>query len=280
MIAIFLLCFFVLPPNFFYSLIFIISLFLIYELATLLDPYWKSLNFKNSKIIFHSFAVFSLILVFSSHYFSYHNLHFLISIGIFSWFIFIPFLLLQNKSSNESFKSISVFFFRNNIRLAPYFDITNFLSLFLIIPLTASLVYLFAADKMYLLFVLIIIWIADIGAYFSGRTFGKIKIAKEISPGKTLEGVLGAIILNILFMIIIGFYFSEFNYINGIIFSVVITILSVMGDLFESWLKRGANVKDSSNFIPGHGGFMDRLDSLFPTIPVCAILYNYISFTL
>ena len=147
-----------------------------------------------------------------------------------------------------------------------------FFPIFIILPLTCSFLYLFEDDKHYLFFVLLIIWLADTGAYITGKLFGRIKIAKNISPGKTLEGVIGAIVINIIFMLLVGLNFSEFNIINGIVFGLMITLLSIYGDLFISWIKRSAGVKDTGNLIPGHGGFLDRLDSLLLALPFAALI--------
>ena len=147
-----------------------------------------------------------------------------------------------------------------------------FFPIFIILPLTCSFLYLFADDKHYLFFVLLIIWLADTGAYITGKRFGRIKIAKNISPGKTLEGVIGAIVINIIFMLVVGLNFSEFNIINGIVFGLMITLLSIYGDLFISWIKRSAGVKDTGNLIPGHGGFLDRVDSLLLALPFAALI--------
>ena len=142
----------------------------------------------------------------------------------------------------------------------------------IILPLTCSFLYLFAYNKHYLFFVLLIIWLADTGAYITGKRFGKTKIAKNISPGKTLEGVIGAMVINVIFMQVIGLIFSEFNIIGGILFGFIVTLLSIYGDLFISWIKRSAGVKDTGNLIPGHGGFLDRVDSLLLALPFAALI--------
>ena len=142
----------------------------------------------------------------------------------------------------------------------------------IILPLTCSFLYLFAYNKHYLFFVLLIIWLADTSAYITGKRFGKIKIAENISPGKTLEGVIGAMVINVIFMLVIGLNFSEFNIIGGILFGFIITLLSIYGDLFISWIKRGAGVKDTGNIIPGHGGFLDRVDSFLLALPFAALI--------
>lgn len=123
---------------------------------------------------------------------------------------------------------------------------------------------------------LLIIWIADSGAYFTGRLFGKHALLKEVSPKKTWEGLLGGIILCLLFGTVVyllkdDFYFLNwikgFNYIAWTFFVIGTMIYSVIGDLFESLIKRIGGVKDSGTWLPGHGGILDRLDSLIAAAP-------------
>lgn len=121
-----------------------------------------------------------------------------------------------------------------------------------------------------LLYLLSLVWVADIGAYFSGRNFGKRKLAPGISPGKTWEGVAGGIILNLGWMLIV------FQLSNGwdialwqfLLIGLATSIISVVGDLYESILKREALVKDSGKLLPGHGGVLDRIDSVIAATPV------------
>lgn len=113
------------------------------------------------------------------------------------------------------------------------------------------------------------VWCADIGAYFAGRKFGKTKLAPTISPGKTIEGVIGGLVLVSLVSVpFLVFYLSmPFTLALALWLVIqVVALVSVAGDLFESKLKRAAGLKDSSNILPGHGGILDRLDSLFPAL--------------
>ena len=121
-----------------------------------------------------------------------------------------------------------------------------------------------------LLYLLTLVWIADIGAYFSGKRFGKTKLAPGISPGKTWEGVAGGLLANLLWILII-YYFSRgwgMDLSWFVITGIATSAISVVGDLFESILKREAGAKDSSHLLPGHGGVLDRIDSVIAASPV------------
>ncbi|MGB4857187.1 MAG: phosphatidate cytidylyltransferase [Candidatus Dechloromonas phosphoritropha] len=126
-----------------------------------------------------------------------------------------------------------------------------------------------------LLAVLAVVWMADVAAYFSGRAFGKRKLAPSISPGKTWEGAIGAAVGVVLYGIAlrIGFAFTPVSLPLWVICLLGVTAVSVVGDLFESMLKRQAGIKDISNVLPGHGGVLDRIDSLTSTLPVVAFLW-------
>jgi len=122
----------------------------------------------------------------------------------------------------------------------------------------------------WLLFLLFLIWSADIGAYFSGKAFGKLKLAPKVSPGKSIEGVLGGILLAILTTIMIDYLgFVKFdNLFSYIVLTILVVLISIIGDLFESLFKRVSGVKDSGNLLPGHGGILDRIDSLTAAAPL------------
>ncbi len=124
-----------------------------------------------------------------------------------------------------------------------------------------------------LLFVLILIWGADSSAYFVGKKWGKTKLAPLVSPGKSLEGVCGALLATILIAIVAVFMsHSPIEImISAIILSIVTVLFSILGDLFESMLKRQAGLKDSGSILPGHGGILDRIDSLTAALPIYAL---------
>lgn len=152
-----------------------------------------------------------------------------------------------------------------------------------------ALVFVKHLGNIYLIFVALTIIFADTGAYFSGKAFGKHKLAPSVSPGKTWEGLLGALILNAVFAVIFANFFgSEMiftqesflaNSIIWILIAWVISVMSVIGDLFESMIKRISGVKDSSNILPGHGGILDRLDGFtaaLPTFVICVYLFKHL----
>ena len=122
------------------------------------------------------------------------------------------------------------------------------------------------------LFALVLVWAADTFAYFAGSRFGRVKLAPRISPGKTIEGAWGALIGGALVAVAGGWLLGQRDLVLVLLVGIgVLTIVfSIVGDLFESLLKRQANVKDSGTLFPGHGGLLDRLDSVFAAMPVFA----------
>ena len=125
-------------------------------------------------------------------------------------------------------------------------------------------------DHLWLLTALAVVWAADSGAYFAGRTFGKHKLAPRVSPNKTIEGVLGGLVAGL--AVAVGFGWMDGiqpAQIGWLLLVAAVTVLaSVLGDLFESLLKRHAGAKDSGNVIPGHGGVLDRIDGVLAALPV------------
>ncbi|MFW0755632.1 phosphatidate cytidylyltransferase [Pseudomonas sp. H11T01] len=122
--------------------------------------------------------------------------------------------------------------------------------------------------------VMLLVWGADVGAYFSGRAFGKRKLAPQVSPGKSWEGVYGGLLLSLLITAVVGLVrgWSGAQMMLGLIGASIVVLISVVGDLTESMFKRQSGIKDSSNLLPGHGGVLDRIDSLTAAIPVFAVL--------
>ncbi|WP_312549660.1 phosphatidate cytidylyltransferase [Massilia sp.] len=149
----------------------------------------------------------------------------------------------------------------------------------------AAIVVLYAYSPLYLLSVMAIVWAADIFAYFSGKAFGKRKLAPSISPGKSWEGAIGGgIAVLVIATLVIAFggqalantfpvrVQASLGWAATYAILVLIVAASVVGDLFESQLKRRAGMKDSSNLLPGHGGVLDRIDALVPVLPLAALI--------
>jgi len=130
----------------------------------------------------------------------------------------------------------------------------------------------------WLFYALSLVWVADIGAYFSGKKFGKNKLAPAISPGKTKEGLIGAVIATSIYTLIASYYFDLGTERAAllVLLSIILTIISVSGDLYISFLKREAGLKDSGNILPGHGGILDRIDSVLAAMPVFLIGFNWL----
>lgn len=131
-----------------------------------------------------------------------------------------------------------------------------------------------------LLLLLLIVWGADTGAYFAGRAFGKHLLAKRVSPKKTIEGLIGGIIFAFVLATLFAVYRLEFLLDNlpGLAVLISVTVLfSVYGDLFESMIKRYQGVKDSGTLLPGHGGLLDRFDSLLAAAPVFAAPFMWLA---
>ncbi len=122
-------------------------------------------------------------------------------------------------------------------------------------------------------FLLLVVWLGDAGAYYVGKKFGKRKLSPQISPKKTVEGAIGGLLTSVVTAIVIHFtFFEDFPLLHAIIAGALLSVSGMIGDLAESMWKRSANVKDSGTLLPGHGGFLDRFDSIFFTAP---ILYTY-----
>lgn len=152
-----------------------------------------------------------------------------------------------------------------------------FVGLLVILPTWLALVQLKqTGGEVALVSILAAVWIADIAAYAFGRTFGKHKLAPGISPGKTWEGAVGGGLAVVVYGFILSPKLPSVLAENGLLlFSLLLlfTVVSIVGDLFESLLKRQAGLKDSSSILPGHGGVLDRIDSLTSTLPLVALAW-------
>jgi|APCry1669191674_1035369.scaffolds.fasta_scaffold15336_3 phosphatidate cytidylyltransferase len=167
------------------------------------------------------------------------------------WLLVVPFLLAFTPKINNRF-------------------IMALLGLIAIIPFGLTLIALREINPLLLVVFAMTVWIADSAAYFAGKRFGKHKLAPSISPGKTWEGVLGAFVAITIYAALLS-YLTHQSYWFVLVFWGVL-ILSIMGDLFESLIKRQAGIKDSGNLLPGHGGVLDRIDGLTSSLPLVMFL--------
>ena len=191
----------------------------------------------------------------------------LLLLAVIFWFFIAPFILA--KGMNLSLE-----------KLRPFYVV---LGLILLPATWFALVFLRELGLVFLLSSMALVWVADIGAYFVGKAFGKHKLAVQISPGKSIEGAIGGFILCYIYAFLcvyflpfestlFGAWAIRFGWVPMFLMVTVLTAFSIFGDLFESQLKRLAGVKDSSHLLPGHGGVLDRVDALIPAMPIAALL--------
>ncbi len=152
--------------------------------------------------------------------------------------------------------------------------------LVILLPTWAALVSLHGRSAVLLLAVMALVWVADIAAYFAGRAFGRHKLAPSISPGKTWEGVAGAVGGVLVYGFAVAPFLPVVRDVDRLTLAgclLLLTALSIFGDLFESLAKRQAGAKDSSQLLPGHGGILDRIDSQTSTLPLVALLLHWVA---
>jgi phosphatidate cytidylyltransferase len=209
---------------------------LIYLALTLL-VFWLALSYQSADEYWHGLPIYVIAALF--------------------WFVLAPSWLAKGYQN------------KNAISMA----ITGWI---VIVPTGLAMIFLPRPSE--LLALMAIVWISDTAAYFAGRKFGKRKLAPAISPGKTWEGVAGALVATLLYaegLQRAGFSFSQSSApgysIKITLLFLLLACLGILGDLFESWMKRCAGVKDSGNILPGHGGVLDRIDALTSTLPIAAL---------
>ncbi|MBU3640797.1 phosphatidate cytidylyltransferase [Polynucleobacter sp. Fuers-14] len=195
----------------------------------------------------------------------------LLLLAVIFWFFVAPFILA--KGINLSLE-----------KLRPFYVV---LGLILLPATWFALVFLRELGLIFLFSSMALVWIADIGAYFVGKAFGKHKLAVQISPGKSIEGAIGGLILCYVYAFLcvyflpfestlFGAWAIRFGWVPMFLMVTVLAAFSIFGDLFESQLKRLAGVKDSSHLLPGHGGVLDRVDALIPAMPIAALLAGFV----
>ncbi|MET0081492.1 MAG: phosphatidate cytidylyltransferase [Sedimenticola sp.] len=175
------------------------------------------------------------------------------------WWLFVTVILVRYRPERRVFDSV----FAKAI-----------LGILVLVPAWAALVSIHGFGEkgpVLLLFSMTLTWVADSGAYFAGRRWGRVKLAPHISPGKTREGVYGALAGSALWGVLLAWYAPELGPLPVLVlFCLLLCLVSVVGDLFESLLKRQAGIKDSGNILPGHGGVLDRIDSMLAVAPLFA----------
>ncbi|MCK3658656.1 phosphatidate cytidylyltransferase [Pasteurellaceae bacterium Pebbles2] len=193
--------------------------------------------------------------------------------GVIWWLVALGFVVSYPKSAITWGKSLILQIIFAFVTLVPF-----------LIAVVALRLENYNVDSLHgvqlLLYVFILVWAADSGAYFAGRKFGKHKLAPSVSPGKTWQGVIGGVltsaILAAIFISALGDnLFLHGNLVSLTALSVATVAISVLGDLTESMFKRESGIKDSSNLIPGHGGILDRIDSLTAATPFFAYFYFF-----
>lgn len=172
------------------------------------------------------------------------------------------------------------------VQVAP--QMSSLAALLLVPAAWCALVLILRGGVVMLLSVLVIVWLADTAAYFSGRAFGKAKLAPRISPGKTWAGVWGALLAVVMVALLAwqlapavplfsSLLLQRWGVVAAVLLLMLLVLISIVGDLFESLLKRQAGAKDSGQLLPGHGGFFDRVDAMLALLPPAALLWTLAS---
>lgn len=195
------------------------------------------------------------------------NPYFIISIGILIWLIALVVILgFSNKSLAERLSLV----FKNKV----FGAISSILILTVFVVSSITLKAFSEVGAFLFFFVMVTVWLADTGGYFAGKRYGKHALAPAVSPNKTWEGVAGGVLFASIWAI--GFYWvktpTTITLFEWLLLAVVTVAVSIVGDLFESLYKRAFSVKDSGSLLPGHGGILDRIDSLIAAVPVFTFL--------
>ena len=188
----------------------------------------------------------------------------ILSITVLAWFVAIYHMFSKGPQSANQLVSFEKL-------------IIGFVAL---IPPVLALMLIRVEGTWWLFYCLSIVWVADIGAYFSGKRFGKNKLAPKLSPGKTKEGMYGAVFATAVYSFLAAIFFELqiIELLMLLIIAALATFISVAGDLSVSLLKREKNLKDTGRILPGHGGILDRIDSVLSSAPFLALLLSQVIF--
>jgi phosphatidate cytidylyltransferase len=247
LLGLFLPALFYLPMMWWASAMLLLTLVCLHEWAGFLSLSPMQTHFYLAFSTITGVSMLVLLQQWGFHWFFYHALQVFMGMTFF-WLIVVPLAMFFN-----------TFFKQQAVNL--------FLGWCLMLSLWMALVTAQEINPYVLLVIISTIWLADSAAYFFGKQFGRHKLAPAISPGKTWEGVLGALLAVAVYAVTLkaSGAVSTWWVLPGL---WVITIVGIYGDLFESFFKRRANLKDSGQFLPGHGGFLDRVDGVIPALPV------------
>jgi len=264
LMAVLLPILFLLPPYYFGAFFLVALLAAAWEWSRMIAP-----EAKKAAWLYATFCLVIILFLLGMQAVSWQFS--LLMMSVLFWIFLAPFILAKGMNlSLQKFK--------------PFYSILGLI----ILPATwFALVFLRELGLVFLLSSMALVWVADIGAYFIGKTFGKHKLAAQISPGKSIEGAIGGLVLCYLYALLcvvylplgdtlFGAWAIRFGWVPMFLMVTVLAAFSVFGDLFESQLKRLAGVKDSSHLLPGHGGVLDRVDALIPTMPMAALLAGLI----
>lgn len=243
------LVFFTFPGPAFALAALLLCLMAIYELMVM---------YKFDKINQLGFISTFILLALGLYFINYDVSQFIKTIAICTWCFIVPFILIKRP---RHFSKI----------------IIGMLAVIVFVPAFYALIILhnILGSPWQILSLMAVAWLADIGAYFVGGKYGRHKLVPQISPAKSVEGAVGGLVCTLLYLFILKFFNLVIylpDYASVFRFGLILVSASIAGDLFESWLKRVARVKDSGAVLPGHGGVFDRIDSLVAVLAISFVM--------
>tara|TARA_B110000971_G_scaffold158428_1_gene161801 strand:+ start:282 stop:944 length:663 start_codon:yes stop_codon:yes gene_type:complete len=219
------------------------------------------MNLELKKRIITSIMLLSLLS--AMYFYSFIMIIFLIIIAMISWVEFyalISKILIKNSIKDKLYRFLC--------------KATSLLYLSLLVYFVFSIESHYLDLKIFLLYSVLVSILSDIGGLVFGKTFKGKKLTK-ISPNKTISGSIGSFVFSLLLIPLFYIELIKYNFLILVLITVLISLTSQLGDLFISSLKRKANVKDTSNILPGHGGFLDRIDGIIFAIPIGVLLFTF-----